>query len=126
MRQFLLAALLCVSATASAEVPRPGHVVFAEWRPNAWYHGRIDGRCPGGLSIRFDDGDRACQPSSRIAVDRVPYAIGLNARVVARWGNGRMYPGFVRSRTAGGLYTIQFDDGARRSVPISMVRTVGR
>lgn len=111
--------------SASAQPAYVGAVVWAQWTPNSWYHGRVDRTCPGGLHVQFDDGDRACRSFSLIAVDQGARLVRPNARVLAPWRNGRMYPGRVAARLPNGLYQIRFDDGAMTSVPLRSLRTIG-
>jgi len=111
--------------TAAAQPAYVGAIVWAQWTPNSWYHGRVARTCPGGLHVQFDDGDVACRSFAQIAVDQGARTVHPNARVLAPWRNGRFYPGRVVSRFPNGLYQIRFDDGAVGSVALRSLRTIG-
>src|SRR5579871_5870517 len=127
IRFILLAASLSVLGmgcmNAGAEKAKVGERVWAQWRPNAWYPGKVTRTVPTGLHVVFDDGDEADLPSSQVAVDRVPPTeqVQVNSRVLAPWLNGRYYPGKITS-ISNGIYGVQFDDGDFRTARIEHLR----
>ncbi len=102
---------------------KAGDIVFAEWTPNGWYHGKIEKKCDIGWHVQFDDGDQKCCHPDTIARDAVPAKnlVRKGSLVLAQWTDGRFYPGVVVS-VEGDVYSIQFDDGDSRSVGIEMIR----
>lgn len=109
------------------QVLKTGTVVWAEWTPNAWYHGKIASGCDNGYNINFDDGDKKCCTIQQIAVDIAPSknSVSSGTKVLAKWSNGKFYPGTVNS-VSEGSYTIHFDDGDKGSVDISQIRLIGK
>jgi len=110
-----LSALLLLSAVAqAAPQAKVGDVVWAQWRPNAWYHGKVDTTCPLGLHVAFDDGDQACLAAALVAVDQ-PLAdtkgVTVGTRLLAKWSDGRYYPATAKAVAADGV-SVGFDDGA--------------
>ena len=125
--RFAVLAAFFVSATAAARAPEVGDVVFAEWQPGDWYHGKADARCDGGLHVLFDDKDKACIKLAGIVLDRVPEPedVRVGVRVLARWDDGKFYPGKVaelRGRTA----IIAYDDGDKGDAGIGDLRLLPR
>lgn len=71
-QRFLLASLVVASlvpSRAAADAPKVGDKVWAQWKPNDWYPGKVAKACPTGLHVVFDDGDEADLAVSLIAVD---------------------------------------------------------
>ena len=55
----LFVLLAAATAATAQEKAKAGDVVWAEWKPNAWFHGKVakvDGK---DFHIAFDDGDKA-------------------------------------------------------------------
>ena len=128
MIRFLTLAILALTLSTQSARAQPayvGAVVWAQWTPNSWYHGRVDRTCPGGLHVQFDDGDQACRSFAQIAVDQGARLVRPNARVLAPWRNGKMYPGRVTARLPNGLFQVRFDDGDSRAVALGSMRTIG-
>ena len=119
---------LLVAATAAAqEKVKAGDVVWAEWQPNDWYHGKIakvDGK---DFHIAFDDGDRAVVDVSKIAVDRVPKKdlVKVGTRVLAKFQQTDFYPGKI-VKIDGDRYDIKFDDGDADTVALDELRLIGQ
>ena len=42
---------------AKAAKVKVGDTVWAQWKPNAWYHGKVDRLTDIGFKVNFDDGD---------------------------------------------------------------------
>src|SRR5213592_380519 len=88
----LFVLLVAVTAAAAQEKAKAGDVVWAEWKPNAWYHGtiaKVDGK---DFHIAFDDGDKAILDTPKIVLDRAQ----------ERHGEGR-YPGACQVQADGVL-----------------------
>jgi hypothetical protein len=115
-------AVLSVPVQTQAAPPRVGDVVWAQWRPNAWFHGKVDKVVPVGLHVTFDDGDQADLAVSLITVDVAPKQeqVKVGTRVLATRA-GKPFPGAV-SAIAGGKYTIQFDDAMTETVALADLR----
>ena len=123
----LLSQLRLLPESGSSEY-REGDIVWAQWKPNAWYHGRIAGRSTLGFQIAFDDGDKAQLPGALIAAD-VPVQeeqLRVGSRVLARWTDDRYYPGTITAKTPGGGCAVRFDDGATLTVPQLDLRLLSR
>jgi hypothetical protein len=121
---FLLAA---ATAAAAQEKAKAGDVVWAEWKPNAWFHGKIakvDGK---DLYIAFDDGDKATVDASKIALDRAPKKdlVKVETRVLAKFKKGGFYPGKI-TKIDGDHYDIKFDDGDVDTVTLDDLRLIGQ
>jgi hypothetical protein len=119
-----LGALVFSCRPAAGQAPKAGDTVWAQWRPNAWYHGKAAKAADVGLHIDFDDGDKADVPVSLVALDRAPKKrdVQVGTRTLALWTDGRYYPGTVTEITAKGEYQIQFDDGATLAVALADLR----
>jgi hypothetical protein len=117
--------LVLVSGSGGDE-PAPAKVgdkVWAQWRPNEWYPGKVDKKAPVGVHIAFDDGDQAdCAPSV-VATNVAPgkNTVKIGTRVLGLWTDNRMYPGWV-SGTTDGMFDIQFDDGDTRALAVDDLR----
>ncbi len=120
----IVGAWIIMCSTCFAQTLKVGDVVWAQWKPNAWYHGKIERENPVGFHVAFDDGDRADLPPSLIVADRAVTAeqVEVGSRVLARWTDGRHYPGTVTRVAEGRRYDIRFDDGDRRTVNLAHVR----
>lgn len=101
-----------------SEWPTVGAGVWAQWRPNQWYHGTVERRTELGYYIVFDDGDVAELPRALLACDRAPQGQELlpGTRALALWHNGQLYPATLAARTPEGRYRMRFDDRDWRSV----------
>ena len=88
----------------AADAPKVGDVVWAQWRPNAWYHCKLDKKIDGGFHVVFDDGDETDAAPALIAVDAEPKKDDLKpgVRVVA-----------PRDGTTAQLATVIKVDGAK-------------
>lgn len=126
----LIPLLLVVSCaeTPAADAPKVGDKVYAQWRPNAIYHGKADKAVDVGFHITFDDGDRGDIPLALIAVDRAPKKadVKVGTRTLALWVDGVYYPGWITAIVQD-KYQIQFDDGDTRAVGLDELRpTAGK
>jgi hypothetical protein len=120
-------ALLALAAPSKAQdAPRVGDVVFAQWAPNDWYHGKIGKKSDKGFHIDYDDGGKNVVASSLIAIDKVPERkdVKVGTRVVARWPDGRFYPGKIGKLNDNGSFHIEFDDGGQKNVALQGVRLI--
>lgn len=122
----LFISVLLASSLASARSPEVGDVVFAKWEEVGWYHGKIDGRCDGGFHVLFDDKDKGCIKAADLALDRVPEPeqVRVGVRVLARWDDGRFYPGKV-AEIKGRSALIAYDDGDKGEAGIGDLRIIG-
>ena len=104
--------VLGFATSAHAGGPKVGDTVWAQWKPNAFYHGKVDKRCDWGLHVQFDDGDRGCFRADLIAVDTpMPAAaIKIGAKVLAKWSDGKLYPATIVGKPDGGSVKVFFDD----------------
>ena len=123
----LFVLLAAATAATAQEKAKAGDVVWAEWKPNAWYHGKIakiDGK---DFHIAFDDGDKATVDASKIALDRAPKKdlVKVDTRVLAKFKQTRFYPGKI-AKIDGDRYDIQFDDGDVDSVALDDLRLIGK
>ncbi len=112
--------------SSAAPAAKVGDTVWAQWKANAWYHGKVAKKCDVGFHVVFDDGDKADVAPSLIIVDRAPAAdkVKVGVRVLALWTDGRMYPGTVIAIEEG-KYRIKFDDGDGRAVARNNLRLLG-
>jgi len=122
----LFVLLAAASSAAAQEKAKAGDVVWAEWKPNAWYHGKVakvDGK---DIHIAFDDGDKAVVDASKVAQDRAPKkdTVKVGTRVLAKFKQTRFYPGKVVKIDIGN-YDIQFDDGDVDTVALDDLRLTG-
>lgn len=124
----LFALVVLATAAPAQDRLKAGDVVWAQWKPNAWFHGKIakiDGK---KYHIAFDDGDRAVVDAAGIARDRVPTKEAvtvLKVRVLAKYKKGRFFPGKVTAVT-GKRFAIQFDDGDKDTVDLEELRLIGK
>jgi hypothetical protein len=128
VRCFVLSALLVLPTAAHAqERLKVGNVVWAEWMPNAWFHGKIAKVAGKQYHIAFDDGDKAVVEAPKIALDRVPAeaAVKRGTRVLAKFKKGNFYPGKVTD-IDGDLYDIKFDDGDVDRVKRNELRLIAK
>jgi hypothetical protein len=128
VKGLVLSALLVLTSAAPAQQRiKTGDVVWAEWMPNAWYHGKIAKIAGKEYHIAFDDGDKATVDLSKIALDRAPRKgdVKLNVRVLAKFKKGAFYPGKI-SGIDGGNYNIQFDDGDVDTVKLDELRLIAK
>jgi hypothetical protein len=114
--------LLAVEPVAG-RTAKPGDKVWGQWRPNAWYPGKVSRLVPSGLHVVFDDGDEADLPVPLIAPDRSP---GKNdpkvgSHVLALFTNGHFYPGTITA-ARDGTFDIRYDDGDTGTVKLSDMR----
>lgn len=106
-----LVVLLLVLASFPASAANPGEAVWAQWKPNAWYHGKAQGACALGLQIAFDDGDSLCVHPSLVAADKAPAeGVAVGTRALAKWTDGKPYPATVAA-VDGATCDVRFDDG---------------
>jgi len=113
MRNALVVLFILASAgAAQAAGPSVGDSVWAQWKPNAWYHGKVDKTCEWGLHVQFDDGDQGCFAPCLIVTDKTlaEAQVVPGARVLARWSDSRYYPATVTGKPAGGTVDVFFDD----------------
>jgi len=123
----VVALLALVSPSHAQDTPRVGDVVYAQWQPNDWYHGKIGAKTAKGFRIDFDDGDKKVVASEEIAIDKAPARreVKEESRVVAKWpDDGRFYPGKVGRIRDDGKFHINFDDGGEANVVLQDIRFI--
>jgi hypothetical protein len=123
----LLVLLVAATAATAQEKAKAGDVVWAEWKPNAWFHGKIakvDGK---DFHIAFDDGGKAVVTASKIALDQAPKKdmVKVDTRVLAKFKQTRFYPGKI-TKIDGDRYDIKFDDGDTDNVGLDELRLLGQ
>jgi hypothetical protein len=111
----------------SAEL-KTGDAVWAEWKVNEWFQGKLGKKSPKGFTIEFDDGDTAVVKTDKIALDRVPEkkAIAKGTRVLAEWDDGRLYPATVTEVRKDGTYAVKYDDGAEGNAVLKKMRLISK
>ncbi|NCS92459.1 MAG: DUF4537 domain-containing protein [Leptospira sp.] len=99
--------------------------VWAKWSDEKWYLGILAGSCPKGKIVLFEDGDMSCTMNSKIVQDILPGSkdVKYGSRVLAKWRNGKYYPGTV-SQIENKNYTILFDDEEKLSVELKDLRLI--
>jgi len=104
--------VLGFATAAQAGAPKVGDTVWAQWKPNGWYHGKVDKACDWGLHVQFDDGDKGCFHADLIALDTPMPAAAVKpgARVLAKWSDGKFYAATVTGKPDGGTVAVFFDD----------------
>ena len=104
--------MIAFAAPTLAGGPKVGDTVWAQWKPNAFYHGKIDKTCEWGLHVQFDDGDQGCFRGDLIAVDApMPAAaVKVGAKVLAKWSDGKLYPATITGKPEGDAVKVFFDD----------------
>ena len=105
---------------------KAGDVVWAQWKPNAWYHGRIAKVEGDRYHIAFDDGDKAVVTATKLALDHAPereLVAVRNVRVLAKFKKGRFYPGKIIGFTDD-QFDVQFDDGDKDTVGLKDLRLI--
>jgi len=115
-----------VTAAGNAKALKVDDIVWAQWRPNDWYHGKVKKTGDGGYHVEFDDGDEADLPSALIAIDQAPEVknVKVGARVIAVFSDGKFYPGTVIAIDKE-TCKIKYDDGDEADAPVSDVRAIG-
>lgn len=103
-----------------------GDVVWAEWKENDWYKGKISKASPKGYTIDFDDGETATVKATQLALDKAPDKAGVvkGTRVLAKWEDGRLYPAKVAEIKKTGAVTVDFEDGATGEAVLKELRVI--
>jgi len=111
---------------APAAEPEKDDAVWAEWKPNEWYRGKVTKKDKGEFDILFDDGDKATVKAGQIALDK-----GITKKdakegiaVLAKFKKGNYYPGKIAKVTEDGTYEIKFDDGDEDTVTLDELRII--
>jgi hypothetical protein len=112
--------------TRADVAPKAGDIVWAQWRPNAWFKGKVGKKIDLGLHVEFDDGDVADLPISLVVKDSAPTKDQVKAgkRVLSLFSDGKFYPGTVTSDGADGKYKIKYDDGDEGESGIDDLRLI--
>jgi hypothetical protein len=106
-RIFLLSSLLLLAAFQVEWDPRIGDTVLAWWEPNGVYFVGTVVEDEGNRSlVVFEDAAQAWVNRNQIK----PLDVERGSEVMARWSDGKYYPGRV-SRIVGRALFIQYDDG---------------
>src|SRR5262245_58647187 len=93
-----VSAMLAMPAAAAAQDKlKEGDIVWAEWKTNAWYHGKIAKVAGNDYHIDFDDGDKNIVDAGRIALDKAPKKDDVKAgtRVLAKFQQKNFFPGKI-------------------------------
>ena len=110
MRRILvLSSILLLAGFQKVEREGPiGESVFAWWAANEVYFvGTVVEEREGKTLVVFEDGEQAWV-NTRDQIKRLDVVVG--SEVMARWTDGRYYPGRV-SRIVGRALFIDYDDG---------------
>ena len=96
-----------------------GDIVFAYWEPVSMYFigtaVEYDNTQKGGAYlIIFADGDQKVIPQALIK----PFNLSVGYKVIAKWKNGKYYPGTVNKIIGRAAY-IHYDDGDKGWCPFS-------
>jgi DNA repair protein Crb2 Tudor domain len=125
----VLPALVVLATSAPAQAPpKAGDVVWAEWQPNKWFHGKIARVEAKEFHIAFDDGDKAIVEAAKVAVDRTPkreLVAVVNTRVLAKFTKAKFYPGKVTGFSSNN-FDIKFDDGDTDVVDLKDLRLLAK
>jgi hypothetical protein len=106
-RIFLLSGLLLVAAFQVEWDPGVGDTVLAWWEPNGIYFvGTVVEEQGNRSLVVFEDAAQAWVNSHQIK----PMDVARGSQVMARWSDGKYYPGRV-SRIVGRALFIEYDDG---------------
>ena len=126
-RALLVLMMLLVSCPAFAGEPKTGDTVWAQWKPNSWYHGKVGAKCDYGFYVNFDDGDVGCLPPELMAADKPMDAARVvpGARVLAKWSDGRLYPATVSGKPDGDKVRVFFDNRTPFVSTVSSLRAIG-
>ena len=108
MRRLIsLSCLVFVLAFQVEWDPGVGDTVFALWEPNQVYFvGTAVEEKGGRLLVIFEDGEQAWVSRNQAR----PMDVAAGSKVLARWTDGRYYPGTVKRIVGRALY-IAYDDG---------------
>ena len=106
-RYFLLSGLLLLTAFQVEWDPKVGDTVLAWWEGNEIYFVATVVEEEGARSlVVYEDGDQAWVNSNQIK----PMDLGPGSRVMAKWSDGKFYPGRIE-RIVGRALFIQYNDG---------------
>lgn len=109
-RILLLSALVMLVAFTGRRESMLGEDVLAWWEPNqVYFAGTVVEEAKDSLLIVFADGDNAVVARNRVK----PFDIKLGSPVMAKWTDGKYYPGEVDNIVGRALH-IAFDDGDER------------
>lgn len=100
-----------------------GDQVFAEWTPNNWFLGEIEGTCEEGFNVAYDDGNEKCHAEDEIILDEVPEAseIEVGSAVIADWSGAQYYNAEVTA-IEGEMYSLKYYDNFTKDVKIDDLR----
>lgn len=112
-----------LAAPALAGGPKVGDTVWAQWKPNSWYHGKVDKTCDWGLHVQFDDGDKGCFRVDLVTLDVPARSVKPGDRVLAKWSDGRLYPATVTGKPDGGSVEVFFDDRTPYTTTVKDLRS---
>jgi len=114
---FVLFASAMVASAQTAPAPVVGDSVLAYWQPNdAYFVATLVEKSDRGNFVVFEDGATATLPDSKIRRNEIK----VGTVVMARWSDGKFYPGKV-GRIVGRALYIHFDDGDKGWAPWAWV-----
>jgi hypothetical protein len=128
MKKLLLTlALVMFAGSVQAAEPAKGDAIWAQWKPNAWFHGKVADKCDYGYIVNFDDGDVGCVPKLLMAKDKPMAASRIvpGTRVLAKWSDGNLYPATVSGKPDGGKVKVFFDDRTPFVSTVASLRAIG-
>ena len=113
----LLVCSLMFVVPSSAQAVEVGDTVLAFFEPaNAYFIGTAVEKADGGFRIVFEDGDTAIVPAGKIRKKDIK----VGTAVIAKWTDGKYYPGKV-AKVVGRAFYIHYDDGDKGWAPWSWV-----
>jgi hypothetical protein len=113
----LLACSLLFLAPPPARAVDVGDTVLAWWAPGrAYFVATAVEKADGGYLVVFEDGDRAVVPERMIR----KYDLKVGSAVIAKWTDGRYYPGKI-AKVVGRAFYVHYDDGDKGWAPLSWI-----
>lgn len=113
---FLICTLLVI-VPSSARAADVGDTVLAYWAPaDAYFIGTVVEKADAGYQIVFEDGDTGVVAADKIRKNDIK----VGTAVVAKWKDGKFYPGKI-AKVAGRAFYIHYDDGDKGWAPWSWI-----
>ena len=104
---------------------KQGQAVFREWPAGEWQSGILAERCRNGWFVSTGAGEKKCISVKNIIADVHPEIslLKTGVKVLAKWENGKFYPGVIRTvNKEAFMCDILFDDGTKYRASFSDIR----